>query len=348
MEDKKYKYIIYIPALFIIGCVLLIWAIPMTSEGYGNRRNLKKKLNENTFSANDISEGRYIYLSDYHVYGEIRQQHFFADCAVFLTTKENNYYIAGINNGRESFAISVQSILPMGLGEKDPFENGIDNTGYSSYKVIGKIEKTDEMALELMEEVVEKHNLNGIFNHTAIMDYKIVLVDEKEEKALMMKGLWILFASVLLIAASKPWKIIQKLEMPIPKSFNYIYEKKYEDKDLRIIGEEAHVLRMNIRCLEKQYSIIQKSAFRSSMWGLIFVFIVFVAPAYFEINILCFVFLIKMLLAWLRLLLNFDLKYSRRIMHLFQCMPLKEKIRIEQEKLERCNSLLDMIYQVVR
>lgn len=351
MEEKiKYKYLIYIPALFIIGCVLLLWGISMTSEGFGNRKNLKKTLNESSFDLNAILEGKYIFLSDYNVYGandKFGNGVFSPACHVFITTKENLYYVAEIDNGRETFAISVQSILPFGLQEKDPFEAGIDNTGHSEYRVTGKIEKTDEIALELTEQVAKEHDLNKILNHTVITDYKIVLTDVEEEKELMIKGLWILFAAILLIVGSRPWKIIQKIEMPLQKSFQYIYEKEYDDRDLRIISEEAHGLRVNIRCLEQQYSIIRKAAFRNSIWGLIFTFVWFSAPAYIEIYILCFIFIIKMLFGWIRLFLNSDLKYSRRIMHMFQRVPIKEDIRREQEKLERCDAILDMIYHVI-
>lgn len=351
MEEKiKYKYLISIPALFVIGCALLIWGVSMTSEGFENRKNLKKTLNESSFDLNAILEGKYIFLSDYNVYGandKFGNGVFSPACHVFITTKENLYYVAEIDNGRETFAISVQSILPFGLEEKDPFGAAIDNTGHSEYRVTGKIEKTDETALELTEQVAKEHDLNKILNHTVITDYKIVITDVEEEKELMIKGLWILFAAILLIVGSRPWKIIQKIEMPLLKSFQYIYEKEFDDRDLRIIGEEARVLRVNIRCLEKQYSIIWKTALRNSIWGLIFTFVYFSAPAYFEIYILCFIFILKMLLGWIRLFLNSDLKYSRGIMHLFHRVPIKEDIRREEEKLERCDALLDMIYQVV-
>ena len=203
MEEKiKYKYLICIPALFIIGCVLLLWGISMTSEGFGNRKNLKKALNESSFDLNAILEGKYIFLSDYNVYGandKFSNGVFSPACHVFITTKENLYYVA---------------------------------------------------------EIV---------------------------------------AAILLIVGSRPWKIIQKIEMPLQKSFQYIYEKEYDDRDLRIIGEEAHGLRVNIRCLEQQYSIIRKAAFRNSIWGLIFTFVWFSAPADIEIYIFCFIFIIKML-----------------------------------------------------
>ncbi|MCI8669634.1 MAG: hypothetical protein HFI34_08965 [Lachnospiraceae bacterium] len=348
MEEKiKYKYLIYIPALFIIGCFLFIWGISMTSEGYENRKNLKRILHEDTFDLNKISERKYISLSDYNVYGIYNNGRFFPSCYDFITTKENLYYVAEIYNGKEAFAIPVQSVMPFGLEGKDPFQAGIDNTGHSEYKVTGKIEKTDETALELTEQVAEEHGLNKLLNHTVVTEYKIVIVDVNEEKDRMRKGLWILFAAVLLIAGSRPWKMIQKIEIPLQKSFQYIYEKEYDDRDLRVIGEEARILRANIKCLERQYSAMRKAVVRNSIWGLIFMFVCFLHPVAFEIYILCMLFITKMIFGWLRLFLNKDLKYSRWIMHLFQRVPVKENIRLEQEKLERCDALLDMIYQVV-
>ena len=141
--------------------------------------------------------------------------------------------------------------------------------------------------------------------------------------------------------------MIQKIEMPLQKSFQYIYEKEYDDRDLRVIGEEARILRADIKCLERQYSILRKSAVRNSIWGLIFIIVCFLNTVPFEIYILCFIVIIKMIFGLLRLFLNSDLKYSRRIMHLFQRVPVKEDIRLDREKLERCEVLLDRICQVV-
>lgn len=349
-EQIKYKYLISIPALFVIGCVLLIWGVSLTSEGFVNRKNLKETLNESSFDLNAILEGKYIFLSDYNVYGandKLGNGVFSPACHVFISSKENIYYVAEINNGREKFAISVQSILPSGLQEKDPFGAAIDNTGHSEYRITGKLEKTDETALELTGQVAKEHDLNKILNHTVITDYKIVITDVEEEKELMIKGLWVLFAAILLIAGSRPWKMIQKIEMPLQKSFQYIYEKEYDDRDLRVIGEEARILRADIKCLERQYSILRKSAVRNSIWGLIFIIVCFLNTVPFEIYILCFIVIIKMIFGLLRLILNSDLKYSRRIMHLFQRVPVKEDIRLDREKLERCEALLDRICQVV-
>lgn len=368
----KYKKKIYmnIPVFLVIGVIFLIWGITLLNEGIMNRTNLRH-IKTGDIDVTKLREGEYISADSVKAWGGMTEE-FPSYCLHaydYIDYTSHNYYMVRLNDkkGNENKSDKMKPYISLQITENVFFDlmDNIDDDGYlqlsERYDVFNssfdfKVVKADEHHLYNIEKAKEKIPEYLNMEEVDFFDgIALIPVNFESERKVLVNAMFILFAALVFIIASKPWKIIN-VKYILQKEITLSYKENADHHDEMVISEEIRKIRLDIKCLEDCYNKIKNNVKKNAIsFGIsVFVFIV-LKELFFDgnlalmmfnlgiVRVIPVVFLIKFFISGVILLLNMDTKLGKSIMSIFNKEPLMSNVSEQQIKLFQCEKIINEI-----
>lgn len=358
----KSKYEVDIPIMFVVGVIFLIWGFLLLGDAVSIRKNLKNIYDENV-DVTKLKEGNYITVDEVKVLGGIiKSSGRYTTWGVELfNLTTNNYYAINFNGNEEQYMSLLIKQGVFGDLNEHSDDNGfitlsdkydVFNTSFD-LKVV-KMDGNHQDCLSRAREYLDfdSKEIGIIVEDSDNIDFydeiALVPVSYDKEREVLVWAFSILFCAALLILASKPWKFVEKIYVPI-REFNLIYKEETDESDITLIAELARTLRMDIKYYESDYNAIKKKIRRNIIalalsliiyllvkYALRIQYIEFMLPFF----VLPIVLSVKLVIGVLKLLLNKDTRFTKSIMSAFGKEPIMSILNDRNEKLLKCDEVI--------
>ena len=369
-SDEKKKIELNISVLFVLGIILLVFGMNLFFDGIIIRQNLRN-VHTDEIELSKLKEGEYLSVDKIRVFGGRMEgsSSFVVHAYVNISAIVYDYYIINLHED-DSQSISLM-ISERQFGELDDYvnEEGVlvpsDNWG-GRYNIFTKsldfkvVEADGEHIMNMQHA---KEFADGLEDGKEIefcSDIALVPVNFRDEEMVLTKAWYVLAAAVLLIIASKPWKMVEVRYIQQAK-WNLVYRERPDDDDIRVVSSVARSLRIEIDTLRRQFdkmkNKMKKNGVTFAISVLIFILLLYmmyegdIGYMSYDLGVLMiipFALLLKLLVSVWIYFMNQDTYLTRNIMHFVRKEPIGTVMNDRQVKLNQGDAILSSALKMNR